>query len=91
MIIACAGYRVASGGHHQTSFAAMELAIGETAAQYAAYFDTCRRKRNQLDYDVAEIISDTEAKEIIRHVVDFRDLIEAWIKRNHPALGTKST
>src|SRR6266849_6830308 len=51
MAIACAGYRVVGAGHHQTTFEAGELALGPTVANLASYFETCRRKRNLLDYD----------------------------------------
>jgi len=36
MAIACAGYRVGGLGAHQTSFEAVELAIGPTVAQMDA-------------------------------------------------------
>src|SRR5215470_7873932 len=53
MAIACAGYRVVGQGHHLTTFEALELAMGPSIAPLASYFDTCRRKRNVLDYDMA--------------------------------------
>lgn len=62
MIIACAGYRVTGLGHHRTTFEAVELAMGSSIAPLALYFDTCRRKRNTLDYDAANVTSDTEAE-----------------------------
>jgi hypothetical protein len=42
MAIASAGYRVTGLGAHQTAFEAVELAMGHSIAQYAAYFETCR-------------------------------------------------
>jgi hypothetical protein len=50
MAIACAGYRVVGAGHHQTTFEAVELALGSSVATLASYFETCRRKRNILDF-----------------------------------------
>ena len=44
MVIACSGYRVSGLGHHQTTFDALELALGPAIAKMSAYFDTCRRK-----------------------------------------------
>ena len=44
MAIACAGYRVAGIAHHQTAFEALELAMGSSVSDLAAYFDICRRK-----------------------------------------------
>jgi hypothetical protein len=55
MAAACAGYRVSGLGAHQTSFEAAELALGSSVSNLTAYFETCRRKRNALDYDMAHI------------------------------------
>lgn len=87
MAIACAGYRVvAKQGHHQVGFAAAELAIGPSIAGLIAYFETCRRKRNQLDYDAANIVSDTEAAEILEKAREFKQEVEDWIAKSHPGL-----
>src|SRR5262249_10709444 len=59
MAIACAGYRVvAKKGHHPVTDEAAELAIGPSVSKLVPYFETCRRKRNTLDYDVANVVSD---------------------------------
>src|SRR5436309_6735 len=52
MVIACAGYRVVGPGHHMTTFEALEIAMGSSVSAVVTYFDTCRRKRNQVDYDL---------------------------------------
>jgi len=85
MTVACAGYRVAGTGHHQTCFEAMELAVGSPeASTLAAYFETCRRKRNAVDYDTANVITDTEVADILVEAENLRLLVEAWIANNHP-------
>jgi hypothetical protein len=66
--IACSGYRVSSTrtGHHRTTFEAVKYALGtQEAENLADYFETCRRKRNFVDYDSAEIVSETEAEIIV--------------------------
>lgn len=83
MVIACAGYRVVGLGHHQTTFEALELAMGPSVSATVAYFDTCRRKRNQVDYDLANAATETEAEELIRKAEEFRNTVEAWIRKNH--------
>ena len=40
MVVACSGYRVVGQGHHQTTFEALELAMGPSIAASAVYFDT---------------------------------------------------
>jgi len=61
MVIACAGYRIASApGHHRLHFEAAGIALGSKAKRFLDYFDTCRRKRNVIDYDAAFVSTDTE-------------------------------
>lgn len=88
MAIACSGYRVTSGaGHHQKTFEVVKMAIaGQEAEDFADYFDTCRRKRNHIDYDGADIITETEADELIEKAGEFNTFVEDWISREHPAL-----
>jgi hypothetical protein len=86
MAAACAGYRVSGLGAHQTSFEAAELALGSSVSNLTAYFETCRRKRNALDYDMAHIISDSEATEILEKTAEFRREVEGWIATHHPHL-----
>jgi len=90
MSIACAGYRVTGGGHHQTTIQALQLALGKNAASYAAYFDACRRKRNQLDYDVAQVATHTESQEMLKRANEFRTFVEAWITSNFPIFADPS-
>lgn len=87
MAIACAGYRVVGQGHHQVSYEAAELAVGPDVSALVAYFDICRRKRNTLDYDVANIVSDTEAAELLQKAREFKAKVETWIAVNHPSFS----
>jgi hypothetical protein len=84
MVIACSGYRVVGPGHHVTTFEALEIAMGPSASALVTYFDTCRRKRNQVDYDLANAATETEAEELIQRTEELRDLVEKWIRRHHP-------
>ena len=60
------GYRVKGQGANQTTFTAVKLALGAGINNMATYLDRCRRKRNELSYDVAGVVTDTEAAEILR-------------------------
>jgi len=84
MAIACAGYRVVGQGHHLTTFEALELAMGPGIAPLASYFDTCRRKRNMLDYDMANVVTETEARELMVQAEQFRQLVEQRIVQHYP-------
>jgi uncharacterized protein (UPF0332 family) len=88
MAIACSGYRVsARAGHHAVTFEAAQLAIGSSVTDLTDYFDTCRRKRNTIDYQASSVATETEAEELLRKAVEFLSLVETWIKANHPLLA----
>ena len=87
MAIACAGYRISSmTGHHKVTFESTKLVFGKVANEYADYFETCRRKRNMIDYSRSRVATETEAKEALRKAQEFVELVENWIARNYAAL-----
>ena len=87
MAIACAGYRLANTpGHHRLTFDAARLALGSSAVRSLDYFETCRRKRNVIDYDNAFVATKTEAEEIFAEAQAFCKLVENWIAAHHPTL-----
>jgi hypothetical protein len=87
MAIACAGYRVtARTGHHKVTVDAVTLAVGAAVSAYADYFETCRRKRNVIDYTRSHVATDSEADEIVNQARAFYDVAEAWIVLKLPSL-----
>ncbi len=83
-VVAAAGYRAKGLGAHQTTFVALKLAMGPDVAKLVNYFDRCRRKRNDLSYDMAGVVTDTEAARLLAEVDEFRKTVEDWIAQNHP-------
>jgi hypothetical protein len=84
MAIACAGYRVVGQDHHVTTFEAVKLVMGRRVASLANYFETCRRKRNMLDYDMANVATDAEVRELLEKAHAFRQLVEQWMAQQYP-------
>jgi hypothetical protein len=68
------------------SYEAAELAVGVSVSTLVVYFELCRRKRNTLDYDVANVVSDTEAAELLQKAQEFKHEVETWIAANYPGL-----
>jgi uncharacterized protein (UPF0332 family) len=83
IVTACAGYRVVGPAHHLTTFVALEIAMGPSISSLVMYFDTCRRKRNQVDHDRIHAATETEAEELIRKAEELRNAVEEWIKKHH--------
>ena len=69
------GYRPAGAEGHKNTFAFMRLAMGKGYEDLITYFDRMRNKRNQAIYDVAGIITQTEARNLFAKATDFVDLI----------------
>ena len=86
MFLACAGYRVSATfpGQHQTTFEAAGLVLGAAARQLTDYFETCRRKRNVIDYDSAGVTTESQAAELLGKATQYQKLVEGWIAKNHP-------
>lgn len=70
------GYKVPSkSGHHQITFeVAAEILDGEVS-KLLKFFDLCRRKRNKVDYDFANVVSETEVAELLKSVKEFKKFI----------------
>lgn len=90
MAVACSGYRTKGTGAHANTFLAMNLACGSKTRKFADYFDQCRRKRNKLSYDMAGIITEKEAEELLDKAHEFKIFIESWIASNHPEFKPQS-
>ncbi len=84
MAVACAGYRVKGQGAHQTTFAALKIVFGAGISKTAAYLERCRRKRNELSYDAAGVVTDTEAAEILTESQVLQETAEQWIAKDYP-------
>jgi hypothetical protein len=87
MALACAGYRLdaKSGSHHVTAFEALPHCVGAAGKPLAKYFEVCRRKRNEIEYDRAHVASRADADEIVRRAEELQLLVEASIKKHHSA------
>jgi hypothetical protein len=76
----------ASPSISQVSLESAALALGKPAERLTEYFETCRRKRNQIDYAQSRVASETEATELVTNAKYFYGMVEAWIAKNHPKL-----
>ena len=73
------GFRPASEQGPKNTFAYVREALGDELASLVGTFDRMRTKRNQAIYDVAGLITETEARAIFAKAVEFVDLVKARI------------
>jgi hypothetical protein len=85
IIVRACGYRPKSVGGHYNTFLALEAA-DPAFATVSTYFDGCRMKRNDCEYDFAGGVSDTDANGLLKAVQQFAVDAEAWVKAHHPSL-----
>jgi hypothetical protein len=85
MVVRAEGYRPRSVGGHYNTFLALGTADPAFSA-LAVYFDTCRMKRNDVEYDFAGGVSDTEADSLLQTVQTFAADVDAWVRVHHPQL-----
>ena len=81
-----AGYRTRGAGHHVTTFEALPLTMGESLRDLADYLGRCRKRRNEVTYHRAGVVSPSEAEDVIGRVLAFRDQVEQWLRDNRPHL-----
>lgn len=86
IVLRGSGYRTSGSGHHWTTIQMLPEIMGESERPRTDYLDSCRRKRNIADYDIAGMVSESEVNEIIDETLRFRDDVVRWLRKNHPGL-----
>jgi hypothetical protein len=85
MVVRASGYRPKKAGGHYNTFVA--LAVADAAfVQLSAYFNVCRMKRNESEYDFAGSITKAEADELTDAARRFVVEVEGWIAVRRPDL-----
>jgi uncharacterized protein (UPF0332 family) len=73
------GFRPASQEAHKNTFAFMREALADEHGDLLGYFDRMRTKRNRAIYDTAGLITEQEARNLLRQAVDFVKLIRGMM------------
>ncbi len=77
------GFRPASNESHKNTFAFMLIAMGKDHEDLMTYFDRMRNKRNRAIYEVAGLITETEAQNILEKAESFVALIRSELNNMH--------
>ena len=83
--LAAAGYRAARDNHHYRVIQSLEFTTAP-GTKLIATFDGFRKKRNVSSYDVAGVVSDKEADEMLKLATSLRADVEKWIRATRPEL-----
>jgi uncharacterized protein (UPF0332 family) len=66
--------------HKEKISAFMKISMGREFIELVSYFDRMRNKRNQAIYDVAGLITETEARNLFTKATEFVKLIRGKLK-----------
>jgi hypothetical protein len=80
------GYRVERSLHHYRTIQSLPLILGNDRKGDCDYLETCRKKRNIVEYDNIGGASEKEAEELVAFVKKLREDVVDWLKENHPQL-----
>jgi uncharacterized protein (UPF0332 family) len=80
------GYRPDKNLAHYRTLQALPLILGEKRKGDAEYLDTCRTKRNTVEYDCVGGVTGSEADELIEFVQGLERDVLAWLRSKHPEL-----
>ena len=86
ILLSAEGYRPSRESYHYRTLAALSEVLGMARKADARYLDTCRKKRNIVEYDYAGGASAADADELIAFVKGLRDDVIAWLRKHHPEL-----
>lgn len=77
------GYRAGQGLQHYRTIQALPLILGISRDPDATYLDTCRAKRNAVEYDRVGGTSGKEVAELIEFVKELRTDVVDWLRDKH--------
>ncbi|MGB0372929.1 MAG: hypothetical protein ACPGN3_16475 [Opitutales bacterium] len=80
------GFRPERNLAHYRTLQSLPIILGKTKQDDADYLDSCRAKRNLVEYDMAGRTSNEEADELIGFAAEFNADVVKWLKATHPSL-----
>jgi len=86
ILLYASGYRAERTLQHYRTIQAMALILGKERDGDVKYLDTCRMKRNVVEYDYVGGATENDANELVGFAADLREEVLIWIKHNHPQL-----
>jgi hypothetical protein len=64
----------------------LPLILGKERNADAVYLDSCRSKRNIVEYDYVGGVTKADADELIEFVKELKADVLDWLNKNHPEL-----
>jgi len=86
ILLRAEGYRPGRYLQHFRTLMALPLILGDSRKQDAEYLETCRKIRNQVEYDFAGGATEQHASELLSFASELRRTVLSWLEQHHPDL-----
>jgi len=86
ILLYASGYKPEKSLAHYRTIQALELILGEEKDEDVDYLDTCRTKRNTVEYDRAGGATHSQADELISFTKELKKDVIRWMRENHADL-----
>lgn len=83
ILIRASGFRVKGHGHHMNIISLIPVILGKHKQDDCDYLDTCRRKRNLVEYDCVNGASESDVRELRSFVLEFSSEVLDWLRMNY--------
>ena len=80
------GFKAEKTLQHYRTIQALPLILGKKRNADAVYLDSCRSKRNIVEYDYVGGVTGHDADELIEFVKELKADVLEWLNNNHPEL-----
>lgn len=87
MLLYDAGYMPEKALAHYRTLLSIEFTLGADRKDDAAYLDSCRAKRNHVEYDYVDGASESEAEELLEFAKELRQEVVDRLRAKYPNLG----
>ena len=74
------GYRPAATEAHKTTLQFMQIVMEEPLKKTISYFDRVRKKRHRTVYDEIGIVTEKEARQLLKKAKEFISYIDGLLK-----------
>jgi hypothetical protein len=84
VLLHATGFRPAHESAHYRTLASLPFILGETKKDDADFLETCRRKRNVVEYDRVGAVTNDDVHELVQFVQELREETSRWLSCHHP-------
>ncbi len=86
VLLYASGYKAERNLQHYRTIQALHLILGPERKDDADYLESCRTKRNTVEYDYVGGATRDNAIELIEFVKELKGDVESWLEKEHPEL-----